>query len=370
MFKMHTKAAGLLVFALLFVAVGTVAAQSGSGGSTPANVVTSPQTVAIAPLAGSATIPGSGEAILWTTRDGSSVFYTIRVSNAIQPQSAVVRLNTGQTTIALPISSAAAAPTDSLVTPGSPECGAAVQTGQAAQLSLPQGFSGLVASGSLTTANLIGSIQAGTVDLNTLITQLAAGNVSVVVNTACGPLSGILRPVATIAPAGNQTVTFQSAFLQQGITLTNDFNQNGVNEPAEALGPGSLYDSSLPLIFGWQPVVGADAYRVSLVQMSMTPAQMSVSQAAGFPLPWQMWNSRQDQKVSYHSISDPNPTSFTMGALGVGESLCTSCPSYIVVQPVKAMQVFNHDTQMFEWQYTLIAGTPAQVSNVFWLSAQ
>ena len=115
-------------------------------------------------------------------------------------------------------------------------------------------------------------------------------------------------------------------------------------EPGGLLGTFPIYDGNQPITFTWDPYPFAPgvngSYRVSLWQ-NTTPFGPAAT-----------WVER---KVAHHWASNPNGTTFTMGAFGFGEEICTTCPSKFVVQAETYRLFLDAATGRYEYEYTPVA---------------
>jgi hypothetical protein len=147
-----------------------------------------------------------------------------------------------------------------------------------------------------------------------------------------------LKLVTSTTPAATTTVSI----LSPTTTGVIPGSTNGTT--------GTFVNANEALNFKWNSVVGANAYRVSLVQ-----------EAAGT-------NKGGEYFINYHSASDPNPTLYSLGMAGWTQYLCAQCRTKLVVKPMLATQTFDSATQQFVWSYSPLPGGTPQNSQWFWLS--
>lgn len=126
----------------------------------------------------------------------------------------------------------------------------------------------------------------------------------------------------------------------------------------------SAYSGDNPLTFTWQPVevegVGPEtlSYMVALIQLNTQDENVDIFSEEGSVI----------RKVAHHWASSPDGLSFTMGAFGFGEAICFGCLSYIIVLPETVEAVYDEDTGITQYEYTLIEDeTLYQMSPLFLL---
>jgi hypothetical protein len=150
----------------------------------------------------------------------------------------------------------------------------------------------------------------------------------------------------------------------EGVTVSIQTDPVQVVED-ETLGTQiSAYSGDDPLTFTWQPVevegVSPEAlsYMVALVQMNTEDENVDIFSEEGMVT----------RKVAHHWASNPNGLTFTMGAFGFGEAICFGCPSYIIVAPETVEAVYDEDTGITQYEYTIIEDqTLYQISPLFLL---
>lgn len=245
----------------------------------------------------------SGTVTVWFNADKSIMFYTIQLSNAYGPFK-VTLVRNNQTIATLHAGTpGTTCPTDK----------------------------------SLLYNGLLYNAQIYNVGNATLPSQIAGGNVYAVVQTACGTMQSLLKLKSSTTPAATSTVSILSP------TTTGVI-------PGSTNGTKGTFVSATEVVFSWNAVSGANAYRVSLVQ-----------EAAG-------GNKGGEFFISHHSASDPNPTRFTMSMYGWTQYLCAQCRTRLVVKPMLATQTYDSATQQFVWSYSPLPGGATQNSQYFWLS--
>ncbi len=153
--------------------------------------------------------------------------------------------------------------------------------------------------------------------------------------------------VGITAAAGSQTITIITEPIKFDEMLYVDLNHNGEHEADELVGIFDVYDGNEPITFSWEPYAFASgvngSYRIALWQ-NTTPFEATPTWA--------------EYKVSHHWADNPDGTTFTMGAFGFGETICTTCPTMIVVQAETYEKVFDWNTSTYVYEYTLIGGSP------------
>ncbi len=153
--------------------------------------------------------------------------------------------------------------------------------------------------------------------------------------------------VGITAAAGSQTITIITEPIKFDEMIYVDLNHNGEHEADELVGIFDVYDGNEPITFSWEPYAFASgvngSYRIALWQ-NTTPFEATPTWA--------------EYKVSHHWADNPDGTTFTLGAFGFGETICTTCPTMLVVQAETYEKVFDWDTSTYVYEYTLIGGSP------------
>jgi len=121
-----------------------------------------------------------------------------------------------------------------------------------------------------------------------------------------------------------------------------DANSNGVYDASEFVGTFDVYaGNGRKFLFSWDaynfPAGANGAYRVALWQ-NTTPLAATPT-----------WVER---KVAFHLANNPNPTEFSVGAFGFGETICETCPTKVVVQAHTYTTTYDPATGKTTYNFT------------------
>lgn len=145
--------------------------------------------------------------------------------------------------------------------------------------------------------------------------------------------------VSVTLAAGSATIV--TTPMQYDAKVYQDANNNGLNDPEEFVGTFDVYDGMKTITISWNaatfPAGSNGAYRVSMWQNTT-------------PLGTATW---KEITFGHHWASNPNGTQFTVGPYGPGK-VCTTCPTLFKVEPETYVQVYNAETQTWEYVYTAL----------------